>query len=112
MSSDENHQRRNEIDCPSFKVFTLGEIVSLRKVYIVSCSKTNRRKTGITKNISKLASLLKFIEIMMVSELLRSCCVPSRRGKRSSYLIDTLLFCNFVTSCLGNQCTINTFDEL
>lgn len=43
-SRDENHQRRNEINCPSFKVFTLSEIVSLRKVYIVSCSKTNRTK--------------------------------------------------------------------
>ena len=46
-------------------------------VYNVSCSKTKQNKTGMMKKITKLASLLKFILIMTVSQRIGLLCDKS-----------------------------------
>ena len=66
MSKDENPQRENEMDSPSFEAFHVqlycqleygnkNQTAHTRIVYIFSCSKTKQNKAGIMKNIAKLA---------------------------------------------------------
>ena len=63
MSIDENPQRENEMDSPSFEAFHVqlycqlvyGNKNQTAYTRIVSCSKTKQNKAGIMKNIAKLA---------------------------------------------------------